>query len=205
MWEYNYTPGSDELYHWGIKGMQWGKRRYQNSDGSLTPAGKKRYAKETYKNEKKQAFERHQSGLKNLQSSGKGNDVDAVLKISKQYDDDRAAAKAKYKTEKESIKAEKNEAMKKAIKKASFHDGRDTAYMKAASQTGKTYASHILAGALGGTIVASTVNQKKYRTGKQAATNLLIGASIGVVSGTTTATKKIVRGNNIARKSYGVN
>ena len=34
-----------ELIHWGIKGMKWGIRRYQNEDGSLTPAGKKRYAK----------------------------------------------------------------------------------------------------------------------------------------------------------------
>lgn len=33
-----------ELYHWGVKGMKWGVRRYQNTDGSLTPAGKKRYA-----------------------------------------------------------------------------------------------------------------------------------------------------------------
>lgn len=32
-----------ELYHWGIKGMKWGIRRYQNKDGSLTPAGRKRY------------------------------------------------------------------------------------------------------------------------------------------------------------------
>lgn len=31
------------LTHWGIKGMKWGRRRYQNPDGSLTPAGKKRY------------------------------------------------------------------------------------------------------------------------------------------------------------------
>lgn len=32
-----------ELYHHGIKGQRWGVRRYQNPDGSLTPAGKKRY------------------------------------------------------------------------------------------------------------------------------------------------------------------
>ena len=32
----------DELYHYGIKGQKWGIRRYQNKDGSLTPAGKKR-------------------------------------------------------------------------------------------------------------------------------------------------------------------
>ena len=44
-----------ELYHWGIKGMKWGVRRYQNKDGSLTKAGQKRYNKETaeLKSEKK--------------------------------------------------------------------------------------------------------------------------------------------------------
>lgn len=38
-----------ELYHWGVRGMKWGVRRYQNKDGSLTKAGKKRYDKELAK------------------------------------------------------------------------------------------------------------------------------------------------------------
>lgn len=44
----------NELYHHGIKGQKWGVRRYQNSDGSLTPRGKKKYGT-------RENFERHMS------------------------------------------------------------------------------------------------------------------------------------------------
>ena len=36
-----------ELYHYGVPGMKWGIRRYQNKDGSLTTAGKQRVEKLT--------------------------------------------------------------------------------------------------------------------------------------------------------------
>lgn len=43
----------EELKHYGIKGMKWGVRRFQNSDGSLTADGRKRYSSEDYKSAQK--------------------------------------------------------------------------------------------------------------------------------------------------------
>ena len=40
-----------ELYHHGIKGQKWGVRRFQNKDGSLTPAGEKRYGDDNQANQ----------------------------------------------------------------------------------------------------------------------------------------------------------
>lgn len=37
------------MRHHGIKGQRWGIRRFQNDDGSLTPAGRKRYGEDRYK------------------------------------------------------------------------------------------------------------------------------------------------------------
>ena len=44
---------NNQIWHWGVKGMKWGVRRYQNTDGSLTDAGKKRYDRDVAANKKK--------------------------------------------------------------------------------------------------------------------------------------------------------
>ena len=42
---YSTPTRPDEIWHHGIKGMHWGIRKYQNEDGSLTPAGERHYYK----------------------------------------------------------------------------------------------------------------------------------------------------------------
>lgn len=44
---------NNQIWHWGIKGMKWGVRRYQNTDGSLTDVGKRRYSTDVAANAKK--------------------------------------------------------------------------------------------------------------------------------------------------------
>ena len=88
-----YINKPDELTHWGIKGQKWGERRYQNEDGTLTPAGEKRYAKNLRKAERKYKGAGDAAGRaafyksKGDEASSKyDRDAEVLNKAAKQYD-----------------------------------------------------------------------------------------------------------------------
>ena len=81
----------NELQHHGIKKQKWGVRRFQNPDGSLTPAGIKRYRKNSERIERelngavgKQATaEDYEKALKRTKSIG--DDIDDMRKMNDDF------------------------------------------------------------------------------------------------------------------------
>lgn len=101
-----------ELYHHGIKGQKWGIRRYRNLDGTLTPAGKKRYAKQEYKRQTNEAYSRYEKSIKSIEKGYKRGqnlskkDLERERQAEERYQTESTKAKATYKQAKKDIKDE---------------------------------------------------------------------------------------------------
>ena len=78
-----------ELYHYGVRGMKWGIRRYQNKDGSLTAAGKKK-ARQEYKADNKTAYELGKGGTISGRAAARSmkRTIKLENKLEKQFDRD---------------------------------------------------------------------------------------------------------------------
>lgn len=117
-----------ELYHWGVRGMRWGVRRYQNKDGSLTDRGKKRLRAEqakvreeekTLKNRQavKARLDRLEARKKAVEEGKKELDADKI-KAKEERKAARDAKKAKKDDSKKSIKDMTDEELAKAIERS---------------------------------------------------------------------------------------
>ena len=108
-----------ELFHTGVKGMKWGVRRYQNKDGSLTPLGKKRYAKELAKleAEKKRIRQQEQTAKKLKKLDDMRKDLDERKKALKPDDAPEPAKqqKAQPATQKRKLSELSNEEIQAKI------------------------------------------------------------------------------------------
>lgn len=115
---------NQELLHWGIKGMKWGVRRYQNKDGTLTPAGRKRY------NEEMAKLKSEEKVLKNKEATRKKlaklDAKRAELEKRKKSGDDDSDSKSEKKTagssKRKSIKDMTDEELMTAINRARMED-----------------------------------------------------------------------------------
>lgn len=115
-----YITSDGELLHYGIKGMKWGVRRYQNPDGSLTNAGKKRYAdnsnvvaaKKAYKESKRaatKAYDKAYNGSIGYMSPIKKHrqNADARWEEAFKKESEMKSAKKALKTAEQEYKGEK--------------------------------------------------------------------------------------------------
>ena len=131
----------DELYHFGVKGMKWGVRRYQNEDGTLTSLGEKKA--------------QVKSDLQKARRSGTKADKAQAAYSQREFQD----AKTRLKIENQKSKSKRQIALEQEYQKKGFT--KDEAEIKAYNRA-KTETVLKVAGGIALASAAAYVAYKHY-------------------------------------------
>ena len=129
----------DELYHHGIKGQKWGVRRFQNKDGSLTPAGKQKYGSK--ENFDKQYPEDVKKSI-NKAKSGMSKAGGAVKKA--QDFNDEMVKKANKEQIKKDVSKMSDQELKKIVDRLNMEERYKQVMNSRAAEEGKNNVSKVL-------------------------------------------------------------
>lgn len=204
---YYYPSYYDELYHHGIKGMKWGVRRYQNEDGSLTSAGRRRASEKTQDKIDKiqRKIDKHDSNVivrNTVNDYRRGKIQDLRLKQNRQkasenVSDARKAFKEAKRTLREDKKAYKNgdTSKRRELNKDRTHvrNARDElwraqternkmAYNERRSNNARDASGRLVRGGKAASRVATGGYERRKNNGEHIATNLLKSAAAGVAT-----------------------
>lgn len=165
----DYIIHNGELYHYGVKGMKWGRRRD---------------ARKTYKNAKNKAFSKYEKEINDIEKSYKKGQM-----LSKKDQDREARAESNYQKEVSKAKSDYTQA-KKNIKEEHKQSKNDAAANKKKYRVdtkkvvdGKTYADDLM-DSMHGVVVSSLIGTGLYLQGEKRAARIVVSSGTAYAAGT---------------------